>query len=77
MLDMSRGESDLFHQDVSAKGKPEGEQRTANNKNIKFGGGKDFLYDSNLDGITVVDYERNYFAIGELFSFSEDACVDS
>jgi len=45
----SRGEQ-LIQHDVNAKEKYEGEQQTANVDSMKLGGGKDFLYDANLEG---------------------------
>ena len=39
---------------------------------MKLGGGDDFPYDASLEGMTVEDHERNYCAVGELASFSED-----
>jgi len=38
--------------------KYEGEQKTANVNSMKLGGGKDFPYDANLEGITAEDQER-------------------
>ena len=42
MLDVSDEESDLFQQDVNAKGKYEEKQKKANVNSIKFGGGRFF-----------------------------------
>jgi len=74
MLDVSLEESDLVQQDVNAKEKYEGEQKTANVSNVKLGGGRDFPYDVDLEGmaVSVENHERNYCAVGELSSFSED-----
>jgi len=72
MLDVSHEERYLFQQDVNAKEKYEGEQKTANVSSVKLGGGNDFPYDANLEGMTVENHERNYCAVGELSSFSED-----
>jgi len=72
MLDVSREERYLFQQDVNAKEKYEGAQKTANVSSVKLDGGNDFPYDANLERITVEDHERNYCAVGELASFSED-----
>jgi len=72
MLDVSREERYLFSQDVNAKEKQEGEQKTANISSVKLGGGNDFPYDANLEGMTVEDHERNCCVVGELASFSED-----
>jgi len=72
MLDVSREERYLFQQHVNAKEKHEGEQKAANVSSVKVGGGNDFPYDANVEGMTVEDHERNYCAVGELASFSED-----
>jgi len=48
MHDVSREESDLFQQDLCAKEKSEREHRTFNS--MKFGGNKDFAYETNLEG---------------------------
>jgi len=51
MLDVSREESDVFQQDVNAKEKYEGEQKTTNVNRMKLGGGKDFPCNANLERI--------------------------
>ena len=65
-------ESDLFKQDISANGRSEGEQRTANINSLKLGGDKDFPCDANLEGVTAAEHELIVSAVGELVSFSED-----
>jgi len=50
----------------AAKGKYEGEQKTANSTSMELGGDIDFPYDINLEGINAKDHEGNSFAIGEL-----------
>jgi len=57
MLNVSHEESVLLQQDPSAKGKSEEGCRTMNNS-LKLGGGKDFPYDLNLEGMTVAEHER-------------------
>jgi len=56
-LDVSRKESDLFQKDVNPKEKYEGEQKTVNVNSMKLGDGKDFPYDTNLEGIIVEGHE--------------------
>jgi len=58
MLDVSPEDRFLFQQDVNAKEKYEGEQKTADVNSMKLGGGKDFPYDGNLKGIIVEDHEQ-------------------
>jgi len=48
------------------------EQKTANTNSMKLGGGKDFPYDANLEGVTVEGHERISFADEKLASFSKD-----
>jgi len=57
----------------AAKGKYEGEQKTANSSSMELGGDKDFPYDINLEGITAEDHEGNSFRLGNYSLFSEDS----
>jgi len=69
MLDVSHEERYLFQQDVNAKEKYDGEQKTANFSSVELVGGNDFPYDANLDGMTVENHEPNYCAVGSCLHF--------